>query len=113
MAKLAKGSQRGGSRPGERRGGRQRGTPNRKTAAFLAEVEAGGVTPLDVLLRTMRGLWAMAEEAAEPQAAMTHRIAAAEVASKAAPYVHPRLAQVEARTEVDFTRNTVSAEPLP
>jgi hypothetical protein len=71
-----------GSRPGERRGGRQKGTPNKATSARLAEIIASGLTPLQYFLEVMRD-----------KTASDHlRLDAAKAA---APYVHPRIGQVE------------------
>ena len=39
MAKIAKNSHKGGSKPGERRGGRQKGTPNKRTAEIVERLE--------------------------------------------------------------------------
>lgn len=57
MAKVARNSQRGGSKPGERRGGRQPGTPNRVTrdvrqAIQVAFDRLGGVDYIERLGRT-------------------------------------------------------------
>jgi hypothetical protein len=73
-----------GSRPGERRGGRRKGTPNKATAARQAAVAASGLTPLDYLLSVMR------DEGADPHTRL-------DAAKAAAPFVHPRMAQVEAK----------------
>lgn len=73
------------SKVGETRtktGGRQKGTPNKKTAATVAAVEAGGITPLDYLLAVMR-------DADKPADIRT------DAAKAAAPYVHPKLAAIE------------------
>lgn len=60
--------------------GRPRGTPNKASAKREAEIEASGMTPLAYMLAILR------DETASP----ADRMWAAE---KAAPYVHPRLAQ--------------------
>ncbi len=72
---------------GRKTGGRKKGTPNKRTqeAAALAEMLKGGATtPLEVMLACMRVTFA----------AGNARLAV-EFASKAAPYVHPRLASLE------------------
>lgn len=74
----------GGKRDGA---GRKRGEPNRRTVAMREIADkavAQGITPLEVMLVTMRELY----EAGDKQAAST-------VAKDAAPYVHPKLAQVQ------------------
>lgn len=77
-----------GSKPGERRGGRQKGTPNRATAAKAAEVAASGLTPLDFMLSRMR----------DELAPMDDRF---EAAKAAAPYVHAKLAAIDAKVDVE------------
>jgi len=64
---------------GRKTGGRQKGTPNRATAARVAEIAASGLTPLDYMLRVMR----------DDEAPKKRRD---DMAKAAAPYVHPRLA---------------------
>lgn len=71
-----------GSKRGERRGGRQKGTRNKATAEKVAEIAASGLTPLDYMLNVMR------DENAEKQLRM-------DAAKSAAPYVHPKLANIE------------------
>jgi len=60
--------------------GRRKGTPNKVTAKREAEIAAAGVTPLEYMISVMRE---------SPDSAM--RLRAAE---GAAPYVHPKLAQM-------------------
>jgi hypothetical protein len=93
-AKIVKSSNRG-SKPGERRGGRQKGTRNHKNAALVAAVEASGITPLDVMLLTMRAAWAEAEKIDDPLASLQLKAMAVDTAHKAAPYVHAKLANIE------------------
>lgn len=72
--------------------GRKKGSPNKITQKRMdiaaAALEAAGPTPLCILLQAMR-------EAYEQDGA----IAAAPFAEKAAPYVHPRLAAVDAKVK--------------
>lgn len=63
-------------------GGRTKGKSGRASAAKAAEVARTGETPLDFLLKVMRN-------AKEP---MWLR---AQCAKAAAPYVHPKLAQID------------------
>lgn len=67
---------------GKKTGGRQKGTPNKATAAKAAEIAASGLTPLDYMLSVLRDI---ANDAA----------IRLDAAKAAAPYVHPKLAQVE------------------
>lgn len=78
-----------GRKPGTpKTGGRQKGTLNRRNAELQAHVAATGETPLDFLLRVMRD-----KEADEDK-----RI---DCAKAAAPYVHAKLASVDAKVDVD------------
>jgi hypothetical protein len=63
-------------------GGRPKGSPNKATAAKLAEISSTGETPLDYMLRVMR----------DPQADHERRD---KMAVGSAPYVHAKLASVE------------------
>jgi hypothetical protein len=84
---------RGGKRPGA---GRKKNVPNRASASRERKVAASGATPLDVMLRSMRLLLALADENANDKKQLEHYIrAAASVAKDVAPYIHPRLSTVE------------------
>lgn len=87
----------GGKRPGA---GRPKGSKNRTNMEREAEVQASGLTPLEFMLSRLR-------DEAMP---MEVRQWAAE---KAAPYVHPRLAQIEAETKskVDATMTVTWLPP--
>lgn len=76
---------KGGSRPGA---GRPRGSRNKATAAKAAEIAASGLTPLDFMLAVLR------DESAERDVRL-------DAAAKAAPYVHPKLANVEVKGNQD------------
>ena len=75
----------GGARPGA---GRKKGVPNKATAAKAAEVAASGMTPLDFMLKIMR------DEGEE----MDRRC---DMAKAAGPYVHAKLASIDANLNVD------------
>jgi hypothetical protein len=70
---------RGGIRPGA---GRPKGAKSAKTAERFAAIQAAGITPLDYLLGVLR------DESGQPAIRI-------DAAKAAAPYVHPRLANVE------------------
>ena len=70
---------RGGQRPGA---GRKKGVQNRINAEARQKAIKGGVLPLEYMLQVMRS----------PKADPTRRD---EMARAAAPYVHPRLQQVQ------------------
>src|SRR5258708_268435 len=66
---------------GERRGaGRPKGAATKKTAEIRDIAAAEGITPLEVMIRTMRERWDTND-----------RPGALEAANMAAPYMHPRL----------------------
>lgn len=69
----------GGQRPGA---GRRAGIPNKKTAEKIAALEKSGLMPLDYLLSVMR-------DTANTQDVRLY------AAKNAAPYCHPKLAQIE------------------
>ncbi|MCG3134267.1 MAG: hypothetical protein HMLKMBBP_01560 [Planctomycetes bacterium] len=62
-------------------GGRKKGSRNKATAAREAEIAKSGLTPLQYMLRVMR----------DQKAPKEMRL---EAAKSAAPYVHPKLAQI-------------------
>lgn len=90
---------RGGSREGS---GRKAGAVTKKTREIAEKAHEQGITPLEVMLGTMRELWQMAEDGnlAMQGDKMTTpldlRMMASEVAQKAAPFVHAKLANVTA-----------------
>lgn len=72
-----------GKKPGSpKTGGRQKGTPNKATKARETAIAESGLTPLEYMLSVMRDL--AADEGKRLDAAKA-----------AAPYVHPKLANVE------------------
>jgi hypothetical protein len=80
---------RGGNRSGA---GRKKGSLNLKTRVIAERATAEGITPLEVMLRTMRSAWARASRNGETVTNFKDALIAAAMAEKAAPYVHPRLA---------------------
>lgn len=88
---------RGGPQPGS---GRPKGATNKKTQALVAEAMALGISPVEVLLLTMRRLWDIANtndpvvlQTLQQAGRTKHSVAleACDIATKAAPYVHPKL----------------------
>jgi hypothetical protein len=75
---------------GAKTGGRTKGTRNKKQAEVLAKAEAGGIMPLEVLLTLMREAWTNQSFPV-----------AAEYAKAAAPYCHPKFANVDATIDGD------------
>src|SRR5690349_22829831 len=80
---------RGGRRFGA---GRKKGALSQKTRVIAERAAAEGITPLEVILRTMRSAWARASKNGETVTSFQDALIAASMAEKAAPYVHPRLA---------------------
>ena len=76
---------RGGPREGS---GRPKGSKNVKTERRTAAIAAAGITPLDYLLNTMRD---------EKQ----DKAVRLDAAKAAAPYVHPKLANIDTTLKGD------------
>lgn len=89
---------RGGSREGA---GRKAGATTRKTREIADKANEEGITPLEVMISTMRDLWERAEngesvtDGTKTHSPLDLRMMAAEVAQKAAPFVHAKLANVQ------------------
>ena len=77
---------------GMKTGGRKKGTPNRVTLDREAHIEKTGLTPLQYMLGLLR-------DEANPQDV---RFAAAK---EAAPYVHPKLASIDANMNHTVTKH--------
>jgi hypothetical protein len=96
---------RGGTRKGA---GRKPGSATKKTREIADKAAAEGITPLEVMLKTMRALVAKAERVAAEGPEEGDRIVsplqllveASAVAKDAAPYMHPRLSSVEMNATV-------------
>ena len=74
----------GGKRPGA---GRKAGMPNKITAEREAKIAASGLTPLDYMLGILRD---------EKKTDEDHKWAA----EKAAPFCHPKLANIDFKGEI-------------
>jgi hypothetical protein len=81
---------RGGRRPGA---GRPVGSKNQRTQEIARAAAEAGITPIEVMLGTMRELWAQGTPEAKREAA--------EIAKDAAPYIHPRLASIDQTIKED------------
>lgn len=79
----------GGRREGA---GRKKGSPNKRTQATQAKVEATGITPLDFMLKQMRRGYPRGATVQQKIAIDAMKF---EAAKAVAPYVHARLASVE------------------
>jgi hypothetical protein len=107
---------RGGKRPGA---GRKKGVLNKRTQELAARALAQGVTPLDVMLDNMRFAYGEASDLLKSLVTavnknlpadkqldalnelMRMRGIAQDCACNAAPYMHPRLAAVEHKTDAN------------
>ena len=67
---------------GKKTGGRRKGTPNKATAKRESEIAKSGITPLEYMLKVMRDSKADAGRRDD-------------MAKAAAPYVHPKLANMQ------------------
>ena len=101
---------RGGKRPnaGRKPGTVSEATQRRKDVA--AEALAAGVSPLDVMLTTMRSLWGQATDADGNLVNVGKAMQANMVAKDAAPFVHPRLSSVDARLDARVSHEDVLAQ---
>lgn len=89
---------RGGKRAGA---GRKPGAATAKTREIADKAASEGVTPLEVMLGAMRELWDNG-----------NKLDAASIAKDAAPYMHPRLSNVDLKAEHDLTTFVISGEPI-
>lgn len=100
---------RGGKRPGA---GRKPGTVSaatRRRKEIAEKALAEGVSPLDVMLTTMRALWEQAVDADGKVINMAKAMQANIVAKDAAPFLHPKLSAVDAN--VDLKGVTLNIAP--
>jgi hypothetical protein len=89
---------RGGKRAGA---GRKPGAATAKTREIADKAAEEGVTPLEVMLGAMRELWDNG-----------NKQDAAQIAKDAAPYMHPRLSNIDLKAEHDVTNHVLSGEPI-
>lgn len=87
-------SGRGGPRPGS---GRPKGSANKKTQELVAKLTESGMMPLEYMLTVMR----------DPTASQPRRD---EMAKSAAPYCHPKLANVQFTGDVKMSHENALAE---
>jgi hypothetical protein len=93
----------GGKRDGA---GRRSGTPNRASARREQYVAQSGATPLDGMLRIFRYYLEIAEYELKQKNPNKNVVKfaftlALEAATKAAPFVHPRVAQMDLTSQYD------------
>lgn len=90
-------NKRGGSRAGA---GRKVGSATKRTREIADKAAEEGITPLELMLKTMRALAAKAEANDPENPDLTMLVEASAIAKDAAPYIHPRLASVEMNAKV-------------
>jgi hypothetical protein len=89
----------GGKRPNA---GRKKGSPNKASAERAARVESTGLTPLDVMIESMRYLYGLAGkhqltgETPNEAKFLEYIKAAREAAKDAAPYIHSKMSSMDA-----------------
>jgi hypothetical protein len=86
---------KGGAREGA---GRKPGVPNKRTVVAIEKAEASGLMPLDYMLAVLR------DHQAPPEDRM-------EAARNAAPYVHAKLAPVDAKGDTARTVEVILVGP--
>jgi hypothetical protein len=74
----------GGKRDGA---GRPSGSKNQRSADIARQAAEAGITPIEVMLNAMRELWDEGSAEAKREAAR--------IAKDAAPYIHPRLSNID------------------
>src|SRR5512143_1012229 len=84
---------KGGPVPGA---GRKPGATVVRSRKIANELARDGLTPLQVMITTMRELCQQAAEAPTAAARIEKKLAACAIAKDAAPYIHPRLTSVAA-----------------
>ena len=105
--KISKRDGRGGSRA---KSGRKKSIPNRKTREIADKAYEQGVTPLEVMLNTMRMLVESANHQDDLSIKIPIMISACGIAKDAAPYIHPRLSAVEVKGE--FSMDVIMQKKL-
>lgn len=85
-------TKKGGSRVNA---GRPKGAANIKTREIANQCAQTGQTPLEVMIEAMREFTQAARAASDDFEKFEAWKQAAEIAHKAAPYIHPRLAAIE------------------
>lgn len=94
----------GGARVGA---GRKKGSTTRKTREIAEKAAKSGVTPLEVMIETMRYYYDLAQKALTPQDKARNLSTAADHAVSAAPFMHPRLQPIDGRGSTDTTINII------
>jgi len=75
-------------------------------AAQKLSQDEDAITPLEVMVLTMREIWG------DGQQAIDTKLQACAIAEKCAPYLHPRLASTEVKGDLNTTIKGASTEDL-
>src|SRR5688572_21221327 len=86
--------QNGGARSGA---GRKPGSSTQRTREIADRCAEEGVTPLEIIVTVMREQWQAYQTNKDPAAAQVAILAA----NHAAPYIHPKLSQVDAPIQLE------------
>lgn len=102
---------RGGKRPGAGSGGARQNIPlspaiKRSRAAANSLSQNDAITPLEVMVLTMREMWGDGNEPIE------RKKEACAIAEKCAVYLHPRLAATQVTADITGTIKGASMEDL-
>ena len=84
----------GGRRPGA---GRKPGSPTKRCREVIDKAADAGITPLELQPATMREIWRRAHAHGDIDEGLATQ--ACQIARDCAPYIHPRLASVEAKID--------------
>lgn len=94
----------GGARPGS---GRKKGSKSTKTREIAERAAASGISPLEVMIETMRHFYDLAQKALSDTEKAKWLSSASEHAHDAAPFMHPRLQPVDGRGSTDQVINII------
>jgi hypothetical protein len=95
---------------GRPKGSKNKHTKSQKARAAAAALADQGITPLEVMVGTMRSLWAEAEQTDDLGLVREIQLKAAVVAKDCAPYMHPRLAAIEHSGGLELTHEEALSE---
>lgn len=96
--------QNGGKRQGA---GRKLGSTTRKTREVADKAAKSGITPLEVMIETMRYFYNLSKKALSDTEKAKWLSTAADHATSAAPFMHPRLQPVDGRGSTDLNINII------
>ena len=81
-------------------------------ARVVVELSADGMTPLQIMVDTMRDLWVTAQRAPDDASRLMAKMQACAVAEKAAPYMHAKLHSAEVNVRKVTDVRELSADEL-